>query len=251
MKKLVLIILVIALSCSSLTPCFAWGEVEDVNKLTVGDLNGDGKNTATDALYILHLSLGCLPWHNPGLFVYGDLNGDLVLNAEDALIVLKKSVKLIDEFPDISGNATIKASRYEKEELALFAEFISGLEPVDNKDRVGNSCHKADFSKLSKGEFLEEYDESALISWFGIGQSKQDDSHSLYLVAEGTGMHGVLVYELKPVDGELILDFYMDTYIKGNMIYLKNELLLFSHETLIVHPLGSNPVESLEKEYLK
>jgi serine protease len=58
-----------------------------------GDLDGDGKVTAADALLVLRMAVQLDPVTAYGL-AHGDMNGDGKLTAADALLVLRKAVGL-------------------------------------------------------------------------------------------------------------------------------------------------------------
>jgi serine protease len=58
-----------------------------------GDMNGDGKVTAADALLVLRMAVQLDPVTAYGL-AHGDMNGDGKLTAADALLVLRKAVSL-------------------------------------------------------------------------------------------------------------------------------------------------------------
>jgi hypothetical protein len=59
----------------------------------MGDLNGDGKVTAVDALLALRIAVKLDPQTSAALVV-GDMNGDGQITAVDALLILRKAVGL-------------------------------------------------------------------------------------------------------------------------------------------------------------
>ena len=59
----------------------------------LGDMNGDGKVTAADALLALRIAVGLVP-STPAEIAIGDLNGDGKITAADALLILRKAVGL-------------------------------------------------------------------------------------------------------------------------------------------------------------
>ncbi len=78
------------------------------NPSVCGDMNKDGKITASDALIILQSSVGKLPKTEEG-----DVDHDGNVTAKDALICLQMAVHIITEFPDESFNyKALKADEY-------------------------------------------------------------------------------------------------------------------------------------------
>lgn len=64
-----------------------------VSSLADGDMNGDGRTTAADALLALRMAVLLDPVTVYGL-AHGDMNGDGKISAADALLVLRKAVGL-------------------------------------------------------------------------------------------------------------------------------------------------------------
>ena len=67
-------------------------------KAQYGDVNGDAKVDAKDALWVLQASVGKRKF-NEQQNLFANVDGDSVINAKDALQILKYAVKKIDKFP--------------------------------------------------------------------------------------------------------------------------------------------------------
>ena len=83
------VLVLVTLLSTGIFTCFA-------STLRSGDLDGDGKVTASDARSILRLSVeltDCVPV----IRQYADTNGDKTVSAADARIALRVSVKLEEE----------------------------------------------------------------------------------------------------------------------------------------------------------
>lgn len=92
LKKGLCFMLAIIISFGALCFCVS----ADTN--LYGDLDGNGKINASDALVILKSAVHklTLPKY---LEKYADVNGDTDINASDALLVLRKAVGKIEQFP--------------------------------------------------------------------------------------------------------------------------------------------------------
>ncbi|MBQ6819449.1 MAG: dockerin type I repeat-containing protein, partial [Clostridia bacterium] len=63
-----------------------------------GDVNGDGKDDAADALEVLKSVVGKVKLTDAQLLA-GDVNGDKAVNAQDALLILQKVVGKLPAYP--------------------------------------------------------------------------------------------------------------------------------------------------------
>ncbi len=72
--------------------------IDAAKGVAFGDLNGDTKIDAKDALEILKAAVGKVTLTDAQK-VTADLNGDTKIDAKDALLVLRKAVDKIDKFP--------------------------------------------------------------------------------------------------------------------------------------------------------
>ncbi|MCL1874609.1 MAG: dockerin type I repeat-containing protein, partial [Clostridiales bacterium] len=54
----------------------------------MGDITGDGLITPEDAIELLQMYVGLIPWTPRALF-YGDMNGDGVIDTIDASMILR------------------------------------------------------------------------------------------------------------------------------------------------------------------
>lgn len=77
-----------------------WAKGEDETR-GFGNVNGDTKIDAADALNILKMAVKKLTF-NIDQTCYGDVNADGKLDAADALLVLKYAVKKLSEFPCVA-----------------------------------------------------------------------------------------------------------------------------------------------------
>lgn len=68
------------------------------SSVAYGDIDGDFRATANDALYVLGYAVGKFKF-NKILLSNADVSGDGVVNAEDALLILQRSVDKITHFP--------------------------------------------------------------------------------------------------------------------------------------------------------
>ncbi|MDR2713015.1 MAG: dockerin type I domain-containing protein, partial [Clostridiales bacterium] len=57
----------------------------------MGDIDGNGKVTPEDAILLLQMYVGLVPWTNRAL-VFGDINGDGVIDSTDAALILRMVV---------------------------------------------------------------------------------------------------------------------------------------------------------------
>jgi hypothetical protein len=54
----------------------------------IGDIDGDGEITVEDAILLLQMYVGLVPW-TPRALLFGDLNGDKEINPVDAALILR------------------------------------------------------------------------------------------------------------------------------------------------------------------
>ena len=57
----------------------------------MGDINGDGIITPEDAIILLQMYVGLIPWTNRAL-IFGDVNGDGIIDSTDAALILRMVV---------------------------------------------------------------------------------------------------------------------------------------------------------------
>lgn len=68
-------------------------------EILYGDVDDDGKVTASDALLVLKIVVRIETNVEQEMLIRADVDGTTVVNAEDALTILKQVVKIIDKFP--------------------------------------------------------------------------------------------------------------------------------------------------------
>lgn len=69
----------------------------DVQPYTLGDVDNDGKFTATDSLYALQMAVGRGEWTDIQRLA-ANVDGDQTITATDSLFILQRAVGLRDEF---------------------------------------------------------------------------------------------------------------------------------------------------------
>lgn len=230
-------------------------EILDWSKVNVGDLNGDGKINAVDALGILQIACIKTPGNNLSTVVYADINGDLKINAKDALIILRIAAGIDKEIPDISETATIKDSKYNNNEIQLFIKFIEELEPINSeddllyKDSTMNTCYIMNTENVEIGKNdLMTIDDTAQISWFSICDINEDNKSELILIGDNENNLGVNVYVFEIVEGKVIYSYSTESYKRDNLLYYGTSVYFIKLPT--VHPLGDAPTETAQDIYL-
>lgn len=231
-------------------------EILDWSKVNVGDLNGDGKINAMDALGILEIASYKSPGGNKlSNIVYADINGDLRINANDALIVLKIAAGIDTGIPDISETATIKDMKYQAEKIQLFTKYIKELQLYKSeddslyKDSTMNPCYLLSLKDIEIGaEDLMLINESTIVSWFSICDIDEDDNPDLVLIGDNENNLGVNVYVFKADKGELVYSYSTARYKRDNLLYYGTSVHFM--KTLTVHPLGDAPTETAQDIYL-
>ncbi len=89
--------LLIVLSLVMMVPTTTLAVIDTTYAL--GDVDGDGYVTATDALATLQFTVGKISFHYSQQEVAADVDGNGVVNATDSLLVLQRSVGKIAHFP--------------------------------------------------------------------------------------------------------------------------------------------------------
>ncbi len=96
-KLLVLLLTVVVLFTS-------FGVISNAQSEKLGDINADGKISASDARQILRFSAKLDDWTDD-IFLYADVNSDNKITAKDARMVLRASAKL-ESLPELIINET-------------------------------------------------------------------------------------------------------------------------------------------------
>lgn len=99
MKKLFTVILLIVVLLTS------FSVISNAQEIKLGDINADGKITASDARKILRFSAKLDDWSDD-IFVYADVNFDDKITAKDARMVLRAAAK-IEILSELVTNGTL------------------------------------------------------------------------------------------------------------------------------------------------
>ncbi len=141
MKRILCFLLATLLVCPSLTVLGA--------TYTWGDVDGNGKINATDALRILQYSVGKITFSDAQLAV-ANVSATGKINAEDALMILKYAVGKLDRFPaDVPENTPENPSGMTEEELYYAArDAYYGVDGSDFYDSDLDALHIDDAENL-------------------------------------------------------------------------------------------------------
>ncbi len=169
MKRLVCYCLALLLVLAGL-PVWAWEATLETPVVIYGDITGEGKVNAKDALLVLKYAVGkpegSLANASSEAFAIADVNEDGTVNARDALEILKKSVRKPVDFPNTLHVGTSKNS------VRVGTLFPSYYDPTHTSNAVGV------FEKLAShkgiGTYVEPMDSFDIVNDIKTGKNQYD-----------------------------------------------------------------------------
>jgi len=141
LKKLIAVLLSIAMVCSSITIFADETIAEDTVKPILGSIDGNTEISANDALLILKHSAK-ISILDEELSYYADVNHDGLINASDALDILKVAAKVIERFNYVSEQG-----------IMILKEFIA---INGTKTSAGNVAYEFDITSRIAEELIQE-----------------------------------------------------------------------------------------------